>query len=213
MHDEQDKKPVEQQPPQENYSGPKWGYRLLIIFGIFAVINVVSQLTLQSKFAGIYIALITGLFLVLLILGILNRITKSMFEESHHQYGFYLLVFLLFSLYGNSTNYRDMADLAAYSNSPEFNQMVASAAYKYLSDNPAVDTLSSATQDSIAYSVILRSQEGYSILSRAWEHRIMGYSSSFPFFVFLALFIISYGKFKIANFRLRRKWDKEHGLS
>jgi hypothetical protein len=203
---------AEKRSTRDDYSGPKWGYRLLIIFGIFAVMNLVAQFTLRSEYSEIYISLITGVLFISVILGILNRTTGNMFEENYHQYGFYLIIFLIFSLYGNSMNYRDTADLLAYSKTPEFIDMAQMQTEKYFHDNPTVDTLSYAAADSIAYSLILRSSEGFSILSRTREHRILGYSASFPFLVFLVLFITSYVRFKIVNFRLRREWDREHGL-
>jgi hypothetical protein len=212
MEDKIEKESEKEDSTRNNFKGRKWGVRILIIFLIYAVIYLVSQFTLHAKYPNILISLFTGLFLILLVFGILIRATRKMFTENYLQYGFYLIIFAYFTLYGNFTYNRVTADLFAYYETPEFIERTQVEILEYYQQNPTIDTLSAAVSDSIALSLVKKDSKAYSMVTRAWEHKLMGSSSSFPSIVLFIVYVVSFVRLKIENFRIRRKWNKSHGL-
>lgn len=198
-----------ERPYNTNYSGPKWGYRLLMILLVYGPINIVSQLTLESKYPALLISSLTSLFLILFIILVMSRLTKNMFKARHRQYGFFLLIFLCFSLYG-MTRYKDVeAYWNNYYESSGHELKMQLEVERYFEENPTIDSIEYTVADSIAYSIVRNSPELYGRAMMAWEYHLLWYSSSWPFFVFFVFYIIYGIKFRIDIYRLRRQIHKD----
>jgi len=91
---------IAKQLENNNYKGPKWKYRILTV-GVFIFLFVfISNIAYDIGRPLITLSLLFGL-LNILIIAILYRTQKHIFRFPHRFFGFFLLIFLFFILYGH----------------------------------------------------------------------------------------------------------------
>jgi hypothetical protein len=185
---------------------PKWGYRILLFFGIYIFLYVFAALTLKLHFSAILMTTGVGIFLIVGHLLIFNKRMKNMFPAKHRQYGFLALIYFYFMCYGMFQYKETESNLTSFIQyDTTFTQLHENALNNYYMMHPDVETISNTEYEIIMRELLDRSPKFFSLSEQLWIYKVVWYSSSWPFYLFIVAFLLNWIGFRVKKQKLLKR--------
>jgi hypothetical protein len=168
---------------------PKWAARIVYYIAIGMFYFIFAFVTININISAYIMTFSIALGLVLFHQFYLNKLMRNMFLTKYKQFGFYTLVYLVFTLLGSLNANKYEVDLQKYYKTDDYKIIYNQALQEYYSKYPESDSLDNQAILSIMHSLLKKSTTIRSMMSMVWQYQLMNQASALLFLFFISLYI------------------------